>query len=344
MTNIKTLFYFFMVLLLNSCMEPHSENLWSITQESIMDTQGFCRSVDFSNGKAYIASGQSGLQVWDLSTKSILDKFYGYTEAGSYLEFEDLALVKRDELNSLIFVSESNKDVKIFNYDDSGLLNYRNTIMSARTREFVTYPMGKDKFIMYGADNDDGLKWNQYGLDTTEFYGVQFIEWKPIVGGEITTNGKPLGIASNGLSLIAMAVDQLGVELFNLDSLGSQPVLVGRLDLKGNSEKVVFSDNGLFIASDDAGAYYVSESNITNSSGTVTNFAEDFTVDHVSLNDAILVLSLGSKGIALYDVSDPNYPLEKGVFNIGYTYSTLFHEGFLYACTRIGLVELTIVK
>lgn len=344
MINIKKSFYLLIALLLSSCMEPNSENLWSISQDNIMDTQGFCRSVTISNGKAYIASGQSGLQIWDLSTNSVLDKFYGYTEAGSYLEFEDLALIERDELNSLIFISESNKDVKIFNYDDSRVLNYRNTIMSARTKEFISFPMGKDKFVMYGADNDDGLKWNQYSLDTTDFYGVQFIEWKPIVGGEITTNGKPLGISINGGSLIAMAVDQLGVELFNLDSLGAQPVLIGGVDLQGNSKKVAFTDNGLFIAADDAGAFYIQISDFTDSLKTIINFAEDFTANHVSLNDDILVLSLGSKGIALYDISEPNLPKERGVFSIGYTYSTLFHKGSLYACTRDGLIKLRVIK
>ena len=47
-----------------------------------------------------------------------------------------------------------------------------------------------------------------------------------------------MGIDSDGQNLIAMAVDQMGVELFSIDSLGADPILIGRVDTQGNAEKV----------------------------------------------------------------------------------------------------------
>ena len=58
----------------------------------------------------------------------------------------------------------------------------------------------------------------------------------PSNGGEVTTDGKPLGIDSDGVSRVAMAVDQLGIEFYDIDTLGSEPVLSSRFDLEGNAK------------------------------------------------------------------------------------------------------------
>ena len=49
--------------------------------------------------------------------------FTGYEEGGTFLEFEDIALIRRDSVNSLLFLSESNQDVKIFTLMDLTHLN-----------------------------------------------------------------------------------------------------------------------------------------------------------------------------------------------------------------------------
>ena len=71
-------------------------------------------------------------------------------------------------------------------------------------------------------------------------------------------------------------------------------------------------------------------------------FAQDLTVDHISVSDGIAALSLGSKGIALYDITDPNKPIEKGLFPIGYVYKTEFWGENLIVCSREGLQILSI--
>ena len=57
----------------------------------------------------------------------------------------------------------------------------------------------------------------------------------------------------------------------------------------------------------------------------------------ISIKDDIAVLSIGSKGIALYDVSDIQNPKAKGIFDVGYTYKTEFWNGHILICTRSGL-------
>tara|TARA_B100000073_G_scaffold193423_1_gene160123 strand:+ start:10181 stop:11212 length:1032 start_codon:yes stop_codon:yes gene_type:complete len=333
---------FTIVLLFQNCMEPNHDNLWSISINSVMQTNGFARDVTLHGDNAIVAAGQSGIQVWNLNSSSLVSSFLGYEEGGTFLEFDDLAVIGKDMENNLIFVSESNEDVKIFHYNEDSII-YRNTIMSARTKDFVVFPSNIDQFVMYTADNDDGMKWHYYNLDSTTSFGIDFIEWTPFGGSEIYTPGKPLGIDSDGYENIVMAVDQLGVELYSIDSLGADPVFVGRVDTEGNAEKVSLTTYGVFVACDNAGASYIPKESFNNSKELV-RFATDFTVDHIAVNNSIAALSIGSKGIALYDISNPESPVEKGVFPIGYSYMSLFWDDELLVCTREGLQRISINK
>ena len=342
MIIIKKVIFIPITLFFIGCMHPNEESIWSVSEVIVLSTDGFCRNVSVSNDLAYVAAGQSGVQVWDLISGERLHGFLGYSQDGSYLEFDDIALVQRDEENDLIFVAESNKKVKIFHFGDDNEFLYRNEIMSDKTKDFISFNVPGNKFTMFVADNDDGLKWGTYRSDTTIVFNIEIINWMPSIGGEVATDGKPLGVDSDGVSKVVMAVDQLGVEFYDFDTLGAEPVLISRFDLEGNAEQVKLTDIGAFVSCDDFGAYFLSNNYIESGQGSVTHFAEDLTVDHISVNDNIAVLSIGPKGIALYDISDPLKPEPRGIFDIGYVYRSKFWNGKLLACTRSGLKIVTI--
>jgi len=343
MTAIRQIiFSSILVIFIAGCIEPNIEDLWSITIEGMLQIDGFARDVAIENNTAYIASGQAGIQVWDLVSLSQSGDFTGYFEIESFLEFEDLSIIGRDSINNLVFASESNEDVKIFHYITGDTdLTYMNTIMSAKTKDFISFSSEVGKFVMFSADNDDGLKWSIY--EPYEFWGNTV--WNPVYpeggDGELYTPGKPQGIDSDGESFIALAVDQLGVELYSIDSIGADPEFVGRVDTEGNAEKLVLSQLGVYVACDDAGAYFIHIETFSGT-GTSTRFAEDLTVDHIAVNGNVAALSIGPKGIALFDVTDPSKPVEKGIFDVGYVYKTKFWGEKLLVCSREGLQIITI--
>lgn len=342
MIIIKKVIFIPIIIFFIGCMHPNEESIWSVSEGVVLSTDGFCRNVSVSNDLAYVAAGQSGVQIWDLISGERLHGFLGYSQDGSYLEFDDIALVQRDEENDLIFVAESNKKVKIFHFGDDNEFLYRNEIMSDKTKDFISFNVPGNRFTMFVADNDDGLKWGTYRSDTTIVFNIEIINWMPSIGGEVATDGKPLGVDSDGVSKVVMAVDQLGVEFYDFDTLGAEPVLSSRFDLEGNAEQVKLTDIGAFVSCDDFGAYFLSNNYIESGQGSVTHFAEDLTVDHISVNDDIAVLSIGPRGIALYDISDPLKPEPRGIFDIGYVYRSNFWNGKLLACTRSGLKIVTI--
>ena len=67
-------------------------------------------------------------------------------------------------------------------------------------------------------------------------------------------------------------------------------------------------------------------------------------MDHIAIRDNVASLSIGSRGIALYDISQPENPVEKGVFPLGYTYMSAFWGGKLLVCSREGLQVVSITQ
>ena len=132
--------------------------------------------------------------------------------------------------------------------------------MSDRTKDYVSFPSSNNTFTMYVADNDDGLKWGTYRSDTTVVFNLEIINWMPTTGGELLTDGKPLGIDAtrsfplrNDNDIVAMAVDQLGVEFYDLvydlsdENSGGEPSFLSKFDLGGNAEQVSITDDGAYI-------------------------------------------------------------------------------------------------
>ena len=317
-------------------------NHWFIEIENLIQLDGFARDISIEGNTVFIASGQSGVEVWDLSNKIEISSFNGYYEVGSFLDFEDIALIEYNTINNLLFVTESNEGVMIFNYDNEDSLRYRNTIMSARTKDFISFSNQADEFVMFSADNDDGMKWGIYGLDTTNLFGIEFIEWTPSAGEEIYTPGKPTGIDSDGVGTIALAVDQLGVELYTLQNLESEPSFAGSVDTDGNAVQVKLVSDGVFASCKNGGAYYIPFLSFTSDTNESYNFARSFDVNHISIFENIAILSLEEDGIALYDITDKRAPIFKGLFNIGYVFKTEIWGQKVIACTQGGLSILSV--
>ena len=93
MINTKNLHFLLIFILCFSCMEPSDEGLWSIEEQNNFNTQGFCRNVSVSENMAYVAAGQSGVQIWDLQAGVKLHEYLGYSQDGSYIEFNDISIV-----------------------------------------------------------------------------------------------------------------------------------------------------------------------------------------------------------------------------------------------------------
>ncbi len=338
MINIKIkLITIFSYMILFSCMQPDQEELWSITNEKSIHTDGFARDVYMQGDTAFVAAGQSGVQIWNLETEVLID----YYESFGTADLQDVGRVYYDNLNSLLFIMDQSKIM--FDEYDSTLFEAPTPIGDSHNEDFLVLSDSEDTFYIYYVDRDagDGFLWGQYNYEEIPFIGE--IWQRQDNDGQIRPSSPMKALSYNGTH-IAVAGDQLGVYLYTISANGQSPNFISRIDTEGNAENVTILEYGLFVSCDDAGANYIPIESFTTGAGDSYPFAQDLTVDHIAVKDDVASLSLGSKGIALYDVSNPLEPEAKGIFPIGYAYRTLFWKDYLLACTREGIEVLKIEK
>ena len=70
-----------MLLVFFGCMRPDDENLWSVSIENTIQTDGFTRDVYLQGDTAFIAAGQSGVRVWNLQSNSLLEQYESFGSA-----------------------------------------------------------------------------------------------------------------------------------------------------------------------------------------------------------------------------------------------------------------------
>ena len=207
-----------------------------------------------------------------------------------------------------------------------------------------------DTFTYYSVvKSSQYLKWQKleedfWGSDSTPIFNILFGD-----PGEINVDALPSSISLFDTTII-VGVGQLGIQKWAIENFESDPVYNYSIDLEGTVQSVELIDrNNLYVSSGSYGAFYIpldemevdTANNVINHDAII-HFAEGLTVDHISVEGNIAALSLGTKGIALYDVTNPSQPIEKGIFDIGYVYKTQFWGEKLLVCSREGLQIITI--
>ena len=71
MTAIKQLIISSLpVIFIAGCIEPNTEDLWSVSVDQILQTNGYARDVSIDNDVVFIAAGEAGAQIWDINNSN----------------------------------------------------------------------------------------------------------------------------------------------------------------------------------------------------------------------------------------------------------------------------------
>jgi len=100
----------------------------------------------------------------------------------------------------------------------------------------------------------------------------------------------------------------------------------------------------VYVACEEGGVYRIELEPIiklhqpfSSDSYSITRFATDLDVDDIVVKGNQAALCLGSKGLALFDVTEPDEPVSRGIFDIGHTYHATFYQEHLFVATREGM-------
>lgn len=310
------------------CMEPNSEDIWTLNKLAQVDTEGYCRDVYISGDSVFVAAGQAGVQLYDVSTITAPTLVWSMSLSDLGVS-KEISQVEYEPSIKQLFALESNERPIHLDLSKGDTVSVVGQFSSEKTKEFRVITHNDTTFTLYAADNDDGLKTNTFEFDSS------FELWFNTAGSEISSVGNPNGIDIIN-NTIVLTLDQLGYEIFTMN--GSTITSNGAVDLSGNSRAVTMvNENEFYVSSEDAGAYHISNS-------TKEQFAEGLYVTHVTFNGKMVALSTASNGLTLYDLSSSGSHEERGIHDIGYVYHAEFANNLLFAATREGLQILEIVE
>jgi hypothetical protein len=281
-------------------------------------TQGYPHDICVSNGRAYIADGQAGLAVFDV-TDPVAPVLLG-TRMDSMNVAWGVASTDR-----YAYVSYGYKELYIVD------VSQPESLRVAGEMEYVEPGFGydiavKDSFVLVAA-------------------GAQFIVVKiadpahPDVKYQFDYPRDCRGIAVNG-SRWYLACEQLGVAVWQwlVDSL--PPVQVGSFDTPANALSVVVSGNYLYVADTRNGLVVADVSDPLNPRPVATLALSGY-ARHVSVADSLVYVSCEAGGLAVVNVARPEQPVLAATVNLPYTMCAQAEGGYVFAGDRdSGLVVI----
>ena len=325
--RMKNYFYILPIFLVFSCLQPSEENLWKLNNISKIDTEGYCRDIYVSGDSVFVAAGQAGIQLWNISTITSPSLIWKKSLSDLGVSKEISQVVYKSSIKQLFALESNERPIHIdLSIPDS--VNVLGQFSSEKTKEIRVITSDVNSFTVYAADNDDGLK-----LSTFEFDSLYNL-WFNTSGIEISTIGNPNGIdiLSN---LIVLTLDQLGIQVFqNDDNIISD---LYHKDLPGNSRAVTMADESEFyVACEEEGAFKLEMNNDEISPETI-QFGEDLYVTHVTVSGNQIALSCAANGVSLYDRISNNDIQSRGIYSVGYVYHAKFYNNYLFTASREGL-------
>ena len=308
-------------------MEPNNENLWNLNKIAGIDTEGYCRDVYVSGDSVFVAAGQAGIQLWDISTITSPRLVWKRSLSDLGLNKEISQVEYKSSIRQLFALESNERPIHIdLSIPDS--VNVLGQFSSEKTKEFRVKTNNTNSFTVYAADNDDGLKSSTFEYDS--FYKL----WFNTSGNEISSIGNPNGIDIIS-DLIVLTLDQLGIQAFQYENSIINSLY--HIDLPGNARAITISDTDeYYVACEDEGAFKII-SNYPDHPPVKMQFGEDLYVTHVAIFSNQIALSCAANGISLYDrISNDNIE-SRGIHNIGYVYHAEFYNNYLFAASREGL-------
>ena len=308
-------------------MEPNNENLWNLNKIAGIETEGYCRDVYVSGDSVFVAAGQAGIQLWDISTITSPRLVWKRSLSDLGLNKEISQVEYKSSIRQLFALESNERPIHIdLSIPDS--VNVLGQFSSEKTKEFRVKTNNTNSFTVYAADNDDGLKSSTFEYDS--FYKL----WFNTSGNEISSIGNPNGIDIIS-DLIVLTLDQLGIQAFQYENSIINSLY--HIDLPGNARAITISDTDeYYVACEDEGAFKII-SNYPDHAPVKMQFGEDLYVTHVAIFSNQIALSCAANGISLYDrISNDNIE-SRGIHNIGYVYHAEFYNNYLFAACREGL-------
>ncbi len=295
--------------------------VWKLTLErfrvvATVPTQGYAQDIWVKDSRAYIADGQAGLVVFDLSEpeEPVL--------LGTVTDFQNEAwgVVATD---SYAYVAYGYKELLIADVSNPD---------SLRIVGEMEYPQPG---YGYDIDYQDSLV---YIAADAQFIVVDVSE--PQYPDLVFQHRYPRGCRGIALAegCCYLALEQIGVAIWDVDSL--PPVQLGSLDTPSNARGVAARGDYLYVADGRGGLVIADVADPQNPEAIATLELPGY-AERISVKDTLVYVGCRDGGVAVVNVANPELPELVAQIRTSYTRGAQESGGYLFACDRdLGLVVI----
>jgi hypothetical protein len=298
--------------------ETGSFKIQRFTVVGAVKTTGYPHRIAIAGNRAYVADGQAGLAVFDVSNPE------SPVFVGGYMDSLNVAwgVTVRD---SLVFLAYGYKELLILN---------------VRQPESI-------KFIGVLEYPQPGYGYNLVLQDTWVYIaaGAQFI-------AALVTDPRYPNLRfqyyyprdCRDVALVAqrafVACEQLGIAVWRLDTFPF--VQVGSFDTPGNARGVGVRGNHIFVA-DGRNGLMVIDATEPNNLRSLSTLSLDGYANSILVDDSLVIVACGSGGVAIVDCAQPESPKLISQIKTPYAYAagvTANREYYLICDRDWGIVTV----
>ncbi len=244
--------------------------------------------IDTVNNVAYMAKGEGGLGIYDVSVPTSIEPLAIFNTEGSA---QDIVVS-----NGYAYIADQ--------FNDLVVVNIANPATPALAAKLPIDAFGNRATAL--AKHGDYLYVAGFyaGLITIDVANPE----SPAVLSAVDTDGKAVGVDVSGDGLVAYVADSSkGVVVYDLLN-PANPVLSFTVLTSSDAYDVVLNGNYLYVADGKHGLRVYDVSNKNVAPALVTTINTDGIARKVILNDSTLLLADGNKGIKVFDISNPGNP------------------------------------
>ncbi len=298
-----------------SCGRPEVTDVPSFAILSVCNLPGYSQGIDVSGDFAYVANGQGGLQIIDVSepesTYIVGEQLTPRSAQGVAIR-EGLAYVVLTSELGLYVIDVTEPSVCSLVGQDPGYTEYN---ICAPPDTFYVYIAAHDYFIIENCSIPNLPFWEQ----------------------RIPTPGNARGIFVAN-SLAYLACEQMGLYIYYAARPDSAVPLLGSIDTPSNARNVYVVGDYAYVADGRAGLIIIDVSN-TEAPSIIGQYDTPGYANDVFVANDFAYIADGDEGVQVVDVSDPAQPLFYASIETSYANDIYVKDGLLYIADRdMGLI------
>lgn len=297
------------------CGRPEPEEQATYTILSTCQLPGYAEDIQISGNYAYIADGQAGLQIVDISDPEstfLIGEYITGRSAQGIAVRDSLAFIATASGNGLVVVNVNNPAACSLLGADPGYTEYK---VVALPDTFYVYIAAHDFFIIENCS----------------------IPQYPYFDQRVSTPGDARGIFVDN-SLAFVACEQMGLYIYYAARPDSGVYLVGSIDTPSNAQNVYVSGDLAYVADGRGGLIVI---DITNPAAPYIAGIYDTPgyANNVHVDGDLAFIADGDGGVHIVDISDPADPVLYATIETSYASDVMVCASLVYIADRdLGLI------